>query len=581
MSSTEEDTKKEAGSLDVETAGQEKKDITKQNLVGVWLVIMSVCIDVLGSSIVQPVLPFYAKEFGASGQKLGYLYTGFTTMSIISSYLMSMASDRFGRRICILVSIVGSLTYFIWMGFVNSYGELLAARIYGGCTSGSFTVAQAYIVDAVPEHQQGQYFVYLSGTLISMYMVGPLLGGALVTSASSLGEKESLRVPYYFSAVLASITFIFAFTKLHDMPKNEEEKEEEEQGIKTQDTLTGHDKAIVEPHPEAEVVPWTVYGVGAIGMLHGAGFSVFGSMGTLFLLEKFNMGPLDVSLVVLGSAFVYATSLMVLYGKLKSIFGEYYSAALGSLFVSLGCLVIGLLGKGETAKWLTVLSIALLFFMGNGWFSPAFPSINAHFASEHNRGQVLATGNSMREFAGVWGPIVFGALYDTDPELPWLVAAAVCLAATIPMSYLGHQHEEEESKEALKKKLDDMTTDEDGKAVAYNNAPAFTTGKYDENDELIMRLGRDMAKILSEKGQPWVYKSAYPYILKNIDNSLIHFPRWLLADKENVFWPAFRDFWTTQAQARMHDLVEELEELIETRVHGSEAAVIHEVATRA
>jgi len=563
--------------MDVEDGKKDKPEgITKKNLIGVWLVIMSVCIDVLGSSIVQPVLPFYAKEFGADGQKLGYLYTGFTAMSIISTYVMSLASDRVGRRICILVSIVGSLTYFIWMGFVNSYTELLLARIYGGMTSGSFTVAQAYIVDAVPRHQQGQYFVYLSGTLIAMYMVGPLLGGALVTSAASMGQKESLRVPYYFSACLAAITFCFAFTKLHDTPKDEDAELKE----KLNDGLDEFDEneTQTEPHPDAEKVPCTVYGVGLIGMLHGAGFSVFGSMGTLFLLEKFGMSTLDISLVVLSSAFVYATSLMVLYGRIKGKIGEYYAAACGSLFVSLGCLVIGLLGSSEAEKWLTILAISLLFFMGNGWFSPAFPSINAHFAGEHNRGQVLATGNSMRELSGVWGPIVFGVLYDVDPEYPWLVAAGVCILACVPMSYLGMQHVPEEDLTAIKKKLDSVTHDDE--AVGYNNAPAFTTGKYDEDDVLYMRLGKDVAKILSDKGQPWVYKNAYPYILKNIDNAIIHFPRWLLADAENKYWPDFRKFWQGQAQERVQELSLELEEMLEARVHHHEPAALHEVAVR-
>jgi len=556
--------------VDVDLKKEKPEEITKTNLIGVWLVIASVCIDVLGSSIVQPVLPFYAQQFGADGKKLGYLYTGFTAMSILSTYAMSVASDKVGRRVCILFSIMGSLTYFIWMGFVDSYGMLLAARIYGGCTSGSFTVAQAYIVDAVPEHQQSQYFVYLSGTLIAMYMIGPLLGGALVAAGDNAGFalKDQLRVPYYFSAILACCTFIFAFSKLENTKSKDEEADD---GIAISPADREFEEKVKEPHPDSEKVPGVVYLIGGIGMLHGAGFSVFGSMGTLFLLEKYGMQTIDISLLVLASAFVYAVSLIVLYARLKSKIGEYYSAATGSFFVASGCLVIGLLGESDVAKWFTFVSLCCLFFLGNGFFSPAFPSINSHFAGEHNRGKVLATGNSMREIAGVWGPIVFGALYDVDPHTPWIVAGVITFIAVIPMAYLGYQHVPKQDKEALKKKLDDITHDEEGNIVAWNNAPAFTSEKFDENDDLYMMLGRDVGKILIDKRYPWIYKNSYPYILKTIDNSLITFPKWLLADKDQVFWPDFRAFWQSEQAERAKQFRQDIEERLQTQVYNTHA----------
>merc|ERR550532_1429527 len=182
---------------------------------------MSVVIDILGVSIVSPILPFYAKDFGANAAEIGYLYSAFTIMSLISTYCMGLLSDYIGRRRCILISLMGSLTGFVVMALVTNYGQLLAARFYGGPTSGSFTIAQAYIADAVPGPLRGKYFSYLGGSLVLTFMVGPLLGGALVAISGN-----DYTVPYYVAATIAGCGFTFAFFKLKDVVPEEEEEAE-------------------------------------------------------------------------------------------------------------------------------------------------------------------------------------------------------------------------------------------------------------------------------------------------------------------------------------------------------------------
>ena len=68
--------------------------MTKQTVLGLLTVYFSVLLDMMGMSLVQPVLPFYAEKFGANSFQLGALYSSYSLMATFASYAMGKASDR-------------------------------------------------------------------------------------------------------------------------------------------------------------------------------------------------------------------------------------------------------------------------------------------------------------------------------------------------------------------------------------------------------------------------------------------------------------------------------------------------------
>ena len=46
--------------------------------------------------ICQPILPFYADEFGANSVQLGMLYSSYSLMATFATIFMAKMSDRFG-----------------------------------------------------------------------------------------------------------------------------------------------------------------------------------------------------------------------------------------------------------------------------------------------------------------------------------------------------------------------------------------------------------------------------------------------------------------------------------------------------
>ena len=64
-------------------------------LVSIFLV---VAVDVLGLTIVIPLLPFYAEEFGASPIVVGLLFASFAVCQFLAGPILGRISDRIGRR---------------------------------------------------------------------------------------------------------------------------------------------------------------------------------------------------------------------------------------------------------------------------------------------------------------------------------------------------------------------------------------------------------------------------------------------------------------------------------------------------
>ncbi len=63
-----------------------------------FLIFLTVVIDLLGFGIVLPLLARYGKHFGLSGWELGILMASFSAMQFVFAPVWGRLSDRIGRR---------------------------------------------------------------------------------------------------------------------------------------------------------------------------------------------------------------------------------------------------------------------------------------------------------------------------------------------------------------------------------------------------------------------------------------------------------------------------------------------------
>ncbi|MCX7609179.1 MAG: MFS transporter, partial [Anaerolineales bacterium] len=71
-----------------------------------------VFVDLLGFSLILPLLPYYAEEYGATPFVTGLLVASYAAASLIGAPILGRLSDRYGRRPILLLSVFGTLLGF-------------------------------------------------------------------------------------------------------------------------------------------------------------------------------------------------------------------------------------------------------------------------------------------------------------------------------------------------------------------------------------------------------------------------------------------------------------------------------------
>ncbi|MBN1955931.1 MAG: MFS transporter [Anaerolineae bacterium] len=170
------------------------------------LVIAFVFVDLLGYSLFLPLLPYYADTLGATPTLIGLLIASNALAQLLASPLVGRASDRFGRRPLLILSIAGTLTSFVLLALVEPLGNVLAglfpaltagsaalamlffSRMLDGLAGGNASLARAYIADVTDEANRAKGMGMIGAAFGLGFVIGPAMGGLL----SNWGAAEAL-----------------------------------------------------------------------------------------------------------------------------------------------------------------------------------------------------------------------------------------------------------------------------------------------------------------------------------------------------------------------------------------------------
>ena len=104
-------------------------NLVRSPLLAIFLI---VAVDVLGLTIMIPLLPFYAEKLGASPQEVGWLIGIYAACQLFSGPLLGRMSDHTGRKPLLLVSQAGTFIGFLITAFAPSLWILFVARAIDG-----------------------------------------------------------------------------------------------------------------------------------------------------------------------------------------------------------------------------------------------------------------------------------------------------------------------------------------------------------------------------------------------------------------------------------------------------------------
>jgi len=493
--------KKEAAKLERETAeeeskrqakgpGEEFKMLEKQvDKTSVYLVLLSVVVDILGVAMVVPILPFYATEkFGASSTQLGVLYSAFSATATVSTLIMGWLSDKFGRKNLLVVSLFGSCSGFLFHAFADSYDMLLAARLYTGVFASSTTVAQAYIADTIPGPLQPKYMANLGGAVGLAFMIGPTIGGAIAAAANN-----DYRYVYYVGAIVAGFGMIYTMVRLKDS-----------KGPKEKDDGNGSGP-VVDPKIEALLerkilsIPVLTLKLGVIRFLNQLGWNAYTSMFTLFMIDKYRVSSVLVGTQTLGGSAFYVLCTTFLFKRLVARMGLTKTVGLGQILMCLALIIIPLWGKSQAEQWMSFFTVWTLLLTGFGLYMPGITSMIAKYTLPGSRGKILGCATMFMSAGDIVGPILFGAVYDLDSEhrTLWFIGAGGVLFAIILLQLIVRCYIDVEVDVPDRERSASVDGDEDWEWHPDRKA----------TDEDYLRLGKMVGDSFTKKRWRWVSRA--------------------------------------------------------------------------
>ena len=147
---------------------------------------MTVVIDAMGIGLIIPVMPQLLLEvlptatLGQAAIWGGIMAMLFSLMQFLFGPMLGSLSDQYGRKPLLLVTLVIMALGYLIMALAGGIWLLLFGRIIGGISSATQSTAAAYIADiSKPDEKAGNFGLISAGFGIG-FVLGPLLGGALV-----------------------------------------------------------------------------------------------------------------------------------------------------------------------------------------------------------------------------------------------------------------------------------------------------------------------------------------------------------------------------------------------------------------
>ncbi len=184
----------------------------KNGMLSVFAIVL---VDVLGMTIILPLLPLYATAFGADPLIIGLLAATYPLAQLVGAPVLGHLSDRYGRKPVLLFSQLGTLLGFLLLGFANSLWLLLISRLIDGLSGANLSTAQAVIADRTDEASRTRAMGLIGAAFGLGFTIGPLI------AYSSLAlTGDDYHAPAFIAAGCSLLSIILTWFLLQDKKEN-------------------------------------------------------------------------------------------------------------------------------------------------------------------------------------------------------------------------------------------------------------------------------------------------------------------------------------------------------------------------
>ncbi|XP_054855449.1 major facilitator superfamily domain-containing protein 10 isoform X1 [Eublepharis macularius] len=409
-------------------------------------VFLALFIDLLGFTLILPLLPsifdhyskndnglymtlqhgvdWFAEVVGVPPERKynsvlfgGLIGSIFSILQFFASPLTGAASDYFGRRPVMLLTVMGLIASYSLWAVSRSFELFLFSRVIGGISKGNVSLSTAIIADLACPKARSRGMAMIGVAFSLGFTLGPMLGAYLAMETEK-GEIFYLQ-PALFAVMFAVADLVFIFFLLPEtLPK--------ENRVSTM--TTGFQSA------SGLLSPWALFQFSAVSQrMDPPSQKNLKILGLVYFLYLFLFSGLEYTLSFLVHQHFQFSSMQ--QGKMFFFIG-----------ITMATIQGGYTRQIKPGNELKTVKRAILFsipaFLLIGWSAnivhlsaglllysfaaaavvPCLSAVVSGYGSASQKGTMMGILRSLGALARAMGPVVSAAVY-------WMAGAQVCFTA--------------------------------------------------------------------------------------------------------------------------------------------------------
>lgn len=378
-----------------------------------WIMVGIVLLNLIGMTIVFPLLPFLLGEYLPNSQivvGMSTLMSVFALCTFFAAPVFGALSDRFGRKRILIISLLGSFVGYVFFGIGGALWVLFLGRIIDGLTAGNISTMFAYISDTTDPAERTKWFSYMGAASGIGFMIGPAFGGWL--------GAISISLPFFVTAglILLSMFCVMAFLP-ESLP---EEKRAKSISLQSMNTIA-HFKDVFSMDEVKRLL--------ILGAFFAVGMGIYQNNVTIFLKDIFHWGPAFIGTIITLVGLCDIISRAILLPFMLKKFSDRVIGIAGLAGVSSG---LGLVFVSSVFPHVyIIIASVIIITLGEGLFEPSLNGSLSKSVGDHEQGKLQGVNQSLQSLYRVLIPLGAAAVYLYSPAILYLLAMFIALGALL------------------------------------------------------------------------------------------------------------------------------------------------------
>ncbi|MDH4263455.1 MAG: MFS transporter [Spirochaetia bacterium] len=403
-----------------------------------WPIFIVVFLNMLGFGIIIPVIRDLTEILvNNSGYNPNYyafyagiLMASYSFFQLIFSPMLGRASDLYGRRIILVISVVGSVISYLMWAVSHSYVFFLISRIISGVTGANLSVAQSYIADVTNEKDRAKYMGLMGAIFGIGFILGPFFGGVASTidinhifgGVTIFNRFGAIGI---LTAVLSIINLIWIIFGLPESRTRSEMAGERGSTTGRREEKGGH--RVFKFMNVRMIKNKHIVRLFLIYFIMQLGFNHIEAILSWDLKDRFNMDTRET-----GYFFAFMGIILALVqGGVYRILLKKYSLLKLSLIGTTSLLLGFFLMPISYPLLMASLTIVVLAF-GMGISSPSIMTLTSIYASKEEQGVTMGMLQSFGSLSRVIAPITATLAYDVFAHsAPYIISGVLAFIGLI------------------------------------------------------------------------------------------------------------------------------------------------------